>query len=73
MVSSWGLNHPVVERPEVAKILKKENNKITQLYGYVLRVDLSSESFDPTQYNDYNGTGLAQKIIDALKSADLKK
>ncbi len=53
----------------------KLNNSIDMslYYGKLLHINLSYNMCDVTEYNLYNGEGLAQKVISKLKHKELEK
>lgn len=49
-----------------ARICLRETNYFDYLYGRVLKVDLSGDSFDERLYDRDNGSGAAQKAISKI-------
>ncbi len=52
---------------EDARELIKTQTYFDYLYGRVLKVDLSSDSFEEWLYDRDNGQGKAQRIIESLR------
>jgi hypothetical protein len=55
---------------EQARVILERSTYFDYLQGRVMKVDLSSDSFDPRWYDRDNGQGAAQKAIDAMVAGD---
>ena len=52
---------------EVAREIIKDNKIFNYLQGKALKVDLTGDELDTREYNEYNGEGLAEKIINSIR------
>ena len=53
--------------PEAREILK-DNTQFDYLYGKVMKIDLTHDSFDPWLYDKDNGEGKADRIIQEIRN-----
>lgn len=54
---------------EEARRLLEVQQSFDYLYGHVMKVDLSGDSFDPYLYDRDVGVGAAQDVIDRLRKS----
>lgn len=50
-------------------LAQSANKRFDYLQGRVLKIDLSSDTFDPTLYDRDNGEGKAQEAINTLQES----
>lgn len=53
---------------EARSLLANEHVSFDYLYGRVMKVDLSGDSFDPWVYDRENGDGAAERALSVLRA-----